>query len=42
MLVGADNDFSNKKVREKLGFKPIISYQQALHEIENYVQTQGI
>lgn len=42
MLVGADNDFSNKKVREKLGFKPIVSYQQALHEIENYVQTFGI
>ncbi len=42
MLVGADNDFSNKKIREKLGFKPVISYQQALHEIENYVQTTGI
>lgn len=42
MLVGADNDFSNQKVREKLGFKPIISYQQALHEIKAYVEETGV
>lgn len=42
MLVGADNDFHNNKVKEKLGFEPVISYTQAIHEIEKFVSEANI
>lgn len=42
MLIGADNDFMNTKVKEKLGFAPVITYTQAMAEIGDYLKTTDL
>ncbi|GAB4437794.1 MAG: NAD-dependent epimerase/dehydratase family protein [Turneriella sp.] len=37
MLVGADNDFKNDKIKNVLGFKPVKTHEQGLSEIAAYL-----